>query len=753
MSWVNVSGLKVTSLVSDEKTRLTNDRWRLQDEIMRLLQDAKGGSKLEATISSYNEVIEDLHNLEMGPRVDPMDKLPNEIMTSILLEVSTYIPSWYIIRFMDSLIDLTMVSKKWRKFILSEPLLWNGISLANRPDFCAITSIQLALSKDSPLTLQINLPFEQWNSIRSDIIKHRDRIETIVIAGYYSHDKGLEKDKDIRRILEDLGPLPSLQRLGEPHQPYDQVYCVPWIIDHCQSLEELINIAIATQDLRAAKNRLTIRELTTYDHLERILPVAETIKELRKVVFLTGPSTFPSDDAEKTHPQQAPLSTHPLRWTHLTCSRYDSKIPKPLLHRLPNLVMLDINTDSYTLQYIVSIADQFPSLGHFKAMTFLKTEDKIFFPDNIAPNLNGHKLELYIFCQRSYTFPNKLGPKFDQLCQSVHIVPEMMLHAMPNAKYLSLSINGMHSEFPFFSLDNYFTGEEVYLSFSNCSVTPMPDSHIPTSVEKLSVTCSRTLTCSLSSKTLTSLVIQRTYLMREEPSISSSALPMLDLSAWPSLEVISFYDNWIMWSKHSLTYLKKVTILKDYDKYNLRNDITSFVRDIARSPESHPSLEELDFGDCPEWDIFMIMLERRNLLASRGVARITKLRIQSSCPPKIYHVISQLVLGKWTERPSNWELSIAENAEIILDLSLPGCFRCHKALRRCETLVKTNWQPEPGHDEEVFLSRLQEYPASEDEILNTWEERAKLWEDWNKRERWTGVNLREMICENQSTTS
>ncbi|PVF92880.1 hypothetical protein CPB86DRAFT_688451, partial [Serendipita vermifera] len=98
--------------------------------------------------------------------------------------------------------------------------------------------------------------------------------------------------------------------------------------------------------------------------------------------------------------------------------------------------------------------------------------------------------------------------------------------------------------------------------------------------------------------------------------------------------------------------------------------VTSFVRDIARSPESYPSLEELDFGECPEWDIFAIMLERRNLLASRSVARITELTIYSPCSPQIYRVISQLVLGKWTERPSNSELSMAGNAEIILDFSL-----------------------------------------------------------------------------------
>ncbi|PVF92883.1 hypothetical protein CPB86DRAFT_819284 [Serendipita vermifera] len=119
-----------------------------------------------------------------------------------------------------------------------------------------------------------------------------------------------------------------------------------------------------------------------------------------------------------------------------------------------------------------------------------------------------------------------------------------------------------------------------------------------------------------------------------EPLASSFALPMLDLSFWPSLKSISFYNNWIIWSKHSLSSLKKVSIWSGYGKSNLHNDVTSFVRDIARFTESYPSLEELNFGECPEWDIFIIMLERCNLLAGRGVARIDKLMINSSCPPR-----------------------------------------------------------------------------------------------------------------------
>ncbi|PVF92882.1 hypothetical protein CPB86DRAFT_146986 [Serendipita vermifera] len=307
--------------------------------------------------------------------------------------------------------------------------------------------MQLVLSKSLPLTLQIDLPFKQWNFIRPDIIKHRYRIETIVLSAYYSHGN-LERNKDVRKILGDLGPLPSSRQLGGPDLPSSEVYDVPWIINHCHSLEQTVNILMTSQDLRVAKERLTFSELITHERPEHILPVAETIKELRKVIFLAGSLCLGPKDVET--PNLQPLSTHPLGWTHPNYGRYDYMIPKSLLNRLPSLVVLEIGADFHTLLYIVSIADQFPSLCRFKAMTPLKTQDKITFPDNISPNRNIYHLELDISHQWSYYGLSHTGtPKLEQLCQSVHIVPEMMLHAMPNTKYLGLTIDGMLSEFPF----------------------------------------------------------------------------------------------------------------------------------------------------------------------------------------------------------------------------------------------------------------------------------------------------------------
>jgi hypothetical protein len=51
---------------------------------------------------------------------------------------------------------------------------------------------------------------------------------------------------------------------------------------------------------------------------------------------------------------------------------------------------------------------------------------------------------------------------------------------------------------------------------------------------------------------------------------------------------------------------------------------------------------------------------------------------------------------------------------------------CHRGLQYCDLPVIS---PSKANVEENFLKILQDYPEDEDEILATWEERAKLWDE------------------------
>ncbi|PVF99141.1 hypothetical protein CPB86DRAFT_731677, partial [Serendipita vermifera] len=120
----------------------------------------------------------------------------------------------------------------------------------------------------------------------------------------------------------------------------------------------------------------------------------------------------------------------------------------------------------------------------------------------------------------------------------------------------------------------------------------------------------------------------------------------------------------------------------------------------------------------------MIMLERRNLLQAPNIRKIKEISFRSPCSLGIQKVISTLLGGKWARRPSNKDLSLAGNAEILLDLTLPGCYMCHRGLRFCDAAVES---VPKGCNQGDLVKKLQVYPEDEDEILSSWDERVLLW--------------------------
>lgn len=87
--------------------------------------------------------------------------------------------------------------------------------------------------------------------------------------------------------------------------------------------------------------------------------------------------------------------------------------------------------------------------------------------------------------------------------------------------------------------------------------------------------------------------------------------------------------------------------------------------ELARYPEHCPLLEQLHFDVCVAWDIFFLMLERRNL-GFQSVKRIHTV-ILPFVPPHLRRLLNTLLDGKHVERPSLVSLSLEETREIICD--------------------------------------------------------------------------------------
>jgi hypothetical protein len=121
-------------------------------------------------------------------------------------------------------------------------------------------------------------------------------------------------------------------------------------------------------------------------------------------------------------------------------------------------------------------------------------------------------------------------------------------------------------------------------------------------------------------------------------------------------------------------------------------------QEIATRPHSFPSLECIS-GGLPEWDILFIMLERRNFLplsvqppsslphlsawpalrdveyhgkggrTNERISRIKRLELDYLPGIRILKPLTELLGGKFTVRPSNYEVSLTSIAEEYLDLT------------------------------------------------------------------------------------
>jgi hypothetical protein len=218
----NLSGNQEPDTEHLDDTKLEGLRWQLQKEISGLKQERNRGTEFQLMKISYNRIVDALREQQKCPPcVDPMERLPHELILKILLDTSTLTYSWRDIREIRDLLQLTMVSKLWRNLLLSEPFLWSHIFLDNGYDSDAIIALQTRLSKPLTLTLDVRLPFERWDTLGQVLRENRERIETIIY-----HEIDLEsfviiaderKDPHLWAFLDKLGPLPSLRHIGDSY--------------------------------------------------------------------------------------------------------------------------------------------------------------------------------------------------------------------------------------------------------------------------------------------------------------------------------------------------------------------------------------------------------------------------------------------------------------------------------------------------------------------------------------------------------
>jgi hypothetical protein len=137
------------------------------------------------------------------------------------------------------------------------------------------------------------------------------------------------------------------------------------------------------------------------------------------------------------------------------------------------------------------------------------------------------------------------------------------------------------------------------------------------------------------------------------------------LNQWSNLSSLSLLSCMTLCHNFSPPSLTKLVIsITQSEKIDSG---TAFCQQLALFPERCPKLKHLEFSRCPEWDIFLIMLEKRNFLKREDISPISYVVLHGRCPPCIGSIIRDRVQGRLTPRLSNYDLSREGNIHIICD--------------------------------------------------------------------------------------
>jgi hypothetical protein len=129
---------------------------------------------------------------------------------------------------------------------------------------------------------------------------------------------------------------------------------------------------------------------------------------------------------------------------------------------------------------------------------------------------------------------------------------------------------------------------------------------------------------------------------------------------WRSLRNIELEEFKYVWWGVSLPNLEIITI--DYPLQLLQM--------LALHPKEYPTLNHIKMRNLPNWDVLFILLERRNFQPDEGVSMIGTLSLPSLPSPAILVPLTHRLKGHYSQRPSNFELSIDSIGPLSLDIDM-----------------------------------------------------------------------------------
>jgi hypothetical protein len=626
------------------------------DEIHRLRQE-------------YNRMVEEEADGRRQTSRDPLEVLPPELWKDILPEN------------VDEALILTLVSTRWREALTSIPFLWTDISLdGTEGDYYAKAITCIHLSRPLEIDLRIDVPLKRWKEIAPQFTAESDRIRSLEIL--YPRETRLDESLEIFTSFKDL---PVLRNAKLPFRSWYSIYGYdPFAYPNSTVFEGIPSLV----GIRSLPFTLDMLKTPTFSNIETAnvryfnREMAEALTQLRnlKCVLLSQGHLPESIPTVPTSMQGCLTSvTKFCYWGHAGIRYLSPENALALDHALmsmgQNLVQIFAGpVNIYSLPDLLASLQRFPNLSDLQFdvdhereihRTVSSETYKICLPAIRKLNLFFRTPTLYDTSQTEGQLQedrnvqeNAFSRLFRSLISMAPTVEELFIQGDCMAKFAleytqtlhslhSLTISPYVKRFadPSFHVCGDETEKQTWsryvppvefldqvshqsLKFLQMSTATPPPHFSPVLDEALGgfrVQCPR-------------------Y------NISSTVMPSLTTL---SLQV----DHPLLLDLTNISNLKTLTLI-GHPCATLASD---FFEELLLQPNQWPSLESIIIrGDFMEWDILVLMLERRNFVAKPRVKRINAVQFDGDLPYKLVYPISQLLKGNFPETSPLMDISIEE---------------------------------------------------------------------------------------------
>jgi F-box-like len=620
---------------------------------------------LQSLKQHYNLLVDLQSKSQRGPLPDPIENLPPEIWLHIFRYVGSGGEGNTESNPIDHLLLTSLVSSKWCDAILNTQDLWEEVTVdpvsTSREDELFKLQTTLYLSGERPLTLTLKSPSHtHWREMREMIqiiSSHRSRIQKIFFDGTR------RSAVDINEFLLSLGPLPQLRVV---HVVKELVWShLSWriFLSNAPSLVS-INIVLSLEALEGERTGLCC-DISISESFNRVFPQLFKFQSLKRLSWWAGSRHDP--------PSSIPLLLHSFTnlgdLKELNYYQADLLPALRILQATFNLTTVSINIGSSW--YILTKLMQALSLSLSLFELDIRLADPTH-PSELAITVPTRPLAVRSLIVKYFPSTTPLDKRSLALgCRHITDLIDILDLCTPAVEEFYFYA-GLTDYIPF----KYISSRKhlFRLTLSLPVLSSIPRNML---IESKSLVClNLKIDTGLISEFFRGLkcpALHRIVFLADDKYDRSLRHPMavFDSASLPHVAIIEWRNRPVFWQITSLPALQKL-VLAEWSRATIAEFCLYFV---MRSCDC-PALEYIEFGAIPEWDLLLMMLERRNQTVQHGVSRITTLVFPTAIPYSLLVPITELLNGRFAILLSYHDVSISSIAEFYFDTEMcvvPPC--------------------------------------------------------------------------------